>query len=135
MRVSRLSISVSCLFVFSSALVLAQEATPKAPKADVKTPEGASAKTPKAKAKPKRKAPEGPFLVKPYLQLGHTQAPGKLVLLWHAPDADAAWAAEYTTSSRPALASRQSPVGQPRRGGGCRAAPGLSRGSDGTASG
>ena len=33
------------------------------PKADVKTPEGASTKTPKAKAKPKRKAPEGPFLV------------------------------------------------------------------------
>jgi hypothetical protein len=99
MRVSRLLISVSCLFVFSSALVLAQEATPKAPRADVKTPEGALPKTPKAKAKLKRKAPEGPFLVKPYLQLGHTQAPGKLVLLWHAPDADAVWAVEYRAAA------------------------------------
>ena len=92
MRVSRLLISVSCLFVFSTALVLAQEPTPKA---DGNTPDGASTKTPKAKAKPKRKGPQGPFLVQPYLQLGHTQAAGKLVLLWHAPDADAAWTVEY----------------------------------------
>ncbi len=95
MRVSRLLISVSCLFVFSSALVWAQEATPTTRKAEVNPPEGASTKTPKAKAKPKRKAPQGPFLVQPYLQLGHTPAPGKLVLLWHAPDADAAWAVDY----------------------------------------
>jgi hypothetical protein len=95
MRISRLTISISCLFLFVSALLLAQEAPPKAPRADVKTPEGASPKTPKAKAKPKRKAPEGPFLAKPYLQLGHTQAPGKLVLDWHAPDADATWTVEY----------------------------------------
>jgi acid phosphatase type 7 len=96
MRVSCLLIFVSLFFVFSSELVLAQEATSNASKADLKTPEGLPAKTPKAKAKPKRKAPVGPFLVEPYLQLGHTQAPGKLVLHWHAPDADAAWAAEYT---------------------------------------
>jgi hypothetical protein len=41
------------------------------------------------------KANEGPFLAKPYLQLGHAQAPGKLVLMWHAADADANWAVEY----------------------------------------
>jgi hypothetical protein len=62
-------------FVFCSALVTAQTPAPQTP--------GAVAK-----------APEGPFLVKPYLQLGHTQAPGKLVLLWHAADADADWAVE-----------------------------------------
>ncbi|MDR3635822.1 MAG: metallophosphoesterase family protein [Isosphaeraceae bacterium] len=39
--------------------------------------------------------PEGPFVVKPYLQLGHTPAPDKLALLWHAPDADTAWSVEY----------------------------------------
>ena len=48
-----------------------------------------------ATAKAKVPAPEGPFLVKPYLQLGHTQAPGKLVLMWHAADADADWTVEY----------------------------------------
>ncbi len=95
MRVSRLLISVSCLFVFVSALVLAQDTPPKASRADGKTADGAATKTPKAKAKPKRKAPTGPFLVQPYLQLGHTHAPGKLVLLWHSPDVDAAWTVEY----------------------------------------
>ncbi len=76
MKASRLLILVSCLFVFASAPVSAQEAAPNAPKADVKTPRGATARTPKAR--PKRKAPEGPFLAKPYLQLGHTQARGSL---------------------------------------------------------
>ncbi len=65
------------------------------------SPDGTAPKTPKAKAKgkakakPKRKAPEGPFLAYPYLQPGHSQAPGKLVLLWHTPDSDAAWTVEY----------------------------------------
>ena len=99
MKAFCLTISVSCLFVLASALALAQEATPNASKADVKSPEVVSPKTPKAKTKPKRKAPDGPFLVKPYLQLGHTPAPGKLVLDWHAPDADAAWTAEYTAGT------------------------------------
>ena len=40
-------------------------------------------------------ATDGPFLVKPYLQLGHAPAAGKLVLMWHAADADADWAVEY----------------------------------------
>ena len=46
-------------------------------------------------SKAKVPAPEAPFLVKPYLQLGHTQATGKLVLMWHAADTDAEWAVEY----------------------------------------
>jgi hypothetical protein len=45
---------------------------------------------------------EGPFLVKPYLQLGYTQAPGKLMLLWHSADTDATWAVTY----RPGIGSR-----------------------------
>jgi hypothetical protein len=46
-------------------------------------------------ARPKVPVPDGPFLVKPYLQLGHTQATGKLVLMWHATDSDADWSVEY----------------------------------------
>jgi hypothetical protein len=44
------------------------------------------------------KAPEGPFLVKPYLQLGHVPARGALQLLWHAADADASWSVEYQSA-------------------------------------
>jgi hypothetical protein len=97
MRVARQLVLIACLLVYFSALVMAQDAKSSSPKADARTPERGTPKTPKekAKAKPKRKAPEGPFLVKPYLQLGHNPAPGKLVLLWHAPDADAAWTVEY----------------------------------------
>jgi hypothetical protein len=69
----------------------AQDATPKTPKDEANTHRETSTKAPKDEAK----APEGPFLVKPYLQLGHTQAPGKLVLMWHTADADANWAVDY----------------------------------------
>lgn len=55
-----------------------------APKAEAKAPTRAKVTT-----------PDGPFLVKPYLQLGHSQAIGKLVLVWHAADAEAEWAVEY----------------------------------------
>jgi hypothetical protein len=109
MTVSRLTLFVACHLGFASVLVLAQEAAPKASQADVKKPEAASQKTPKAKVKPKRKAPTGPFLVKPYLQLGHTQAPGKLVLHWHAPDADAAWTAEYQAGAGRPWQAAQAP--------------------------
>jgi Calcineurin-like phosphoesterase len=97
MKVSCLSIAASCLIVLSTALAWAQEEAPKAPSANETKPDGSATQKPKAKAKakPKRKAPEAPFLAYPYLQPGHTQAPGKLVLLWHAPDSDAAWAVEY----------------------------------------
>lgn len=41
------------------------------------------------------RAAEPAFLVKPYLQLGHAQAAGKLVLAWHSPDAESNWTVEY----------------------------------------
>ncbi len=84
MNVSRTWIATSLLLVIGPALARAQESTSKAKVA------GAQEKASReAAAKAKVPAPEGPFLVKPYLQLGHTQAPGKLVLVWHAADADA----------------------------------------------
>jgi hypothetical protein len=44
-------------------------------------------------------APAGPFLVKPYLQLGYDPAPGKVVVVWHAPDVDAVWTAAIRTGA------------------------------------
>jgi acid phosphatase type 7 len=88
MNVSRTLIATALLFVFGSALVPAQDAAPK--KTGVQTPRNESGQSPKAGAN----APAGPFLVKPYLQLGHTQAADKLVLMWHAPDVDALWTVE-----------------------------------------
>jgi acid phosphatase type 7 len=85
MKVSRTLIAASCLLAFCSALSRAQDA---ATRADATAPRG----VPSAAG---AKAPEGPFLVKPYLQIGHTQVPGKLVLMWHAEDVDADWAVEY----------------------------------------
>ena len=82
MRSARLLIAAAWLLVSHSAVVCAQDATRNAPSAGAK-------------------APAGPFLVKPYLQLGHTPAPGSLVLLWHAGDADAAWAVEYRSGAEP----------------------------------
>jgi acid phosphatase type 7 len=55
------------------------------------------------------KANEGPFLAKPYLQLGHAQAPGKLVLMWHAADADANWAVEYQPGTATRLQAASAP--------------------------
>ena len=49
----------------------------------------------------------GPFLATPYLQLGATPAPDALTVVWHADDADAAWAVEV-----------QAPVGSAWRAGG-----------------
>ena len=88
MIVSRTLIATAVSFLFAAALVLAQDAAPK--KSDFQTPRHESDKSPKAIAK----APEGPFLVKPYLQLGHTPEAGKLVVMWHAPDVDSAWSVE-----------------------------------------
>src|SRR6185437_10946774 len=50
---------------------------------------------PSATASGKGHTPDGPFLVKPYLQLGHAPAVGKLVLMWHAADVDADWSVAY----------------------------------------
>jgi Calcineurin-like phosphoesterase len=41
------------------------------------------------------KATESPFVAKPYLQLGHSPAPGAIALVWHSADADAAWTVEF----------------------------------------
>jgi hypothetical protein len=79
----RALISATLPVVFSSALVVAQESAPRAESRDV-------SRSLKAEAK----ASAGSFLVKPYLQLGHTQAAGKVVLMWHATDADALWTVE-----------------------------------------
>jgi hypothetical protein len=66
----------SWLIASCSALAWAQEGAPQTPK-------------------DKPKAPESPFLTKPYLQLGGSQKPGKLLLLWHAADSDSAWSVDY----------------------------------------
>jgi len=86
MKMSHALINALWPLVLCSGQVLAEDA---APKADVKSSQGASIKAPVPKA------PEGPFLVKPYLQLGHKQVAAKLVLLWHTLDTDAAWTVEY----------------------------------------
>lgn len=74
MSVSRPLTAASWLFVLCSTAVMAQDAAPKAA-------------APAAKAK----ALEGPFLVRPYLQLGHAPAAGTIQLLWHADDVEADW--------------------------------------------
>jgi hypothetical protein len=53
---------------------------------------------------------ETPFLVKPYLQLGHMPAPGKLVLVWHAADVDADWAVEYQAGTGTRWQAASSPI-------------------------
>jgi hypothetical protein len=73
--------------VIWSALVRAQE---PAHKTNANAPQTTSIKAPKAEAK----APDSPFVVKPYLQPGHSVAAGKVVLMWHAADSDSVWAVE-----------------------------------------
>jgi hypothetical protein len=90
MRVPRLWIALAGLFVFASARVLAQDATPRTTSAQAGARPDASPKKPKADVP----APAGPFLVKPYLQPGHSVAAGKVVLMWHAADTDARWAVD-----------------------------------------
>jgi len=80
MRSARLLIAAVWLLVSHSAVVCAQEAARQTPRAVANTP-------------------EGPFLVKPYLQLGHAPAGDSLILLWHAGDADGGWAVEYRSGA------------------------------------
>ncbi len=87
MNVSRTLFAATAALAFCSAFARAQDA---APRADAKAPQIAPTLAPRAAAS----APEGPFLVKPYLQLGHTQAAGKVILMWHTTDSDALWAVE-----------------------------------------
>jgi hypothetical protein len=62
-----------------------------------------------AAAHPKTAAPSGPFLARPYLQLGHAATIGTLALLWHAADSDADWSVEY----RPGPGTRWQPARAP----------------------
>jgi hypothetical protein len=87
MNVSRFLMVATWPLVCCSALVQAQES---APKTEAKTPQSTSDKSTKTEVKP----PEGPFLVKPYLQPGHSIAAGKVVLMWHTADSDSAWAVD-----------------------------------------
>jgi len=80
-------LTASWLFLFASTLASAQDAASKV----------------------ERKVPEGPFLAKPYLQLGARPAPGTLELLWHAPDADAAWTVESRAGAGAAWQAAKAP--------------------------
>jgi 3',5'-cyclic AMP phosphodiesterase CpdA len=55
-------------------------------------------------------SPSGPFIAKPYLQIGRMPSPETLQLLWHAPDAEAAWAVEYRTKKSGAWKKTDSPT-------------------------
>jgi hypothetical protein len=90
MNASRIGIAASLMLAIAPAFARAQDATSEAAKAREKTSRAATAAA-------KVQTPDGPFLAKPYLQLGHTPATGKLVLMWHAADAgaDADWSVEY----------------------------------------
>jgi acid phosphatase type 7 len=69
-------LTAACLLLFSATGVLAQDVTKNSTKVE---PELAA----------------GPFLVKPYLQLGHSQAQRQIVLVWHTPDAGSVWVVDY----------------------------------------
>ncbi len=85
MNVARRLIATAWLFVFGLAPALAQDAAPS--KTGLQAPRYESAKSPRDGAS----APAGPFLVKPYLQLGHSPEAGKIVVVWHTTDVDAVW--------------------------------------------
>jgi acid phosphatase type 7 len=61
----------------------------------VPTPSAVVAAPPQAASKES----DGAFLVKPYLQIGRTPAPGTLQLVWHASDVDGDWSVEHTTGT------------------------------------
>jgi acid phosphatase type 7 len=76
MKLSRSLISASCVLLIGVMGALSRDAT-------------------KASAIVESDAAGGPFLVKPYLQLGHKEAQRQIVLVWHANDSGGAWAVEY----------------------------------------
>ncbi|MHB1559117.1 MAG: metallophosphoesterase [Isosphaeraceae bacterium] len=89
MNAPRTWIAASLLFAAWPTLLLAQDARSQdAPRASANSPRAA---TNKAAAH----APDGPFLARPYLQLGSAPAVGKLELMWHAADTDAEWSVAY----------------------------------------
>jgi Calcineurin-like phosphoesterase len=76
MIVSRSLIAASCLLLVGTTRTSAQDA-------------------PRPPASVAPEVTQGPFLVKPYLQLGHAPQKGQLILVWHTADADAATLVEY----------------------------------------
>jgi hypothetical protein len=76
MKRRRILILVACLVVVGSLAIFAQTETLQP-----------STQQPVANT--------GPLLVKPYLQLGHIQGDGKLVLVWHTTESDSPWVVEY----------------------------------------
>ena len=128
MSARRTWIAAALMFAAGPAIVWAQDTAAGAAK-----PPGPGSRV--ASTGAKTLAPDGPFLVKPYLQLGHTQTTGKLVLIWHAADADADWSVEYRPGPGTRWQAGRGPRRPPGRGGRHRAAPGLSRGPDGPGAG
>jgi hypothetical protein len=105
MRVSRSLTVVSMAILVVSAPLAAQDA---APRTDASPAKSASVTVPRVEG-----APAGPFLVKPYLQVGHHPAAGKVVLMWHAPDAEVPWTVDVRPGAdRPWQAVAQTPSAQ-----------------------
>jgi acid phosphatase type 7 len=103
MNVCRTLMLATLPLVVGSALVHAQES---AAETKTKAALNSAVKAQKAEAK----MPDGPFLVKPYLQPGHSVAAGKVVLMWHAADSDSVWAVETRAAAdRPWQAVAKSP--------------------------
>jgi hypothetical protein len=73
---SRSLIAAMWVLLIGSNTVLAQNATQKS-------------------AKVESEVATGPLLVKPYLQLGHSQVERQMTLVWHTTDAGAAWVVDY----------------------------------------
>ena len=97
MTVIRTWIAGSSFFLCSSVL-LAQTTAPISPGVEVKEPEGLTSRIPRAELN----LSEFSFVVKPYVQLGHTPAPRTLALAWHSADIDAVWSVEF----RPGIGRR-----------------------------
>jgi 3',5'-cyclic AMP phosphodiesterase CpdA len=55
-------------------------------------------------------APGRALVVKPYLQLGRTPAPGSVTVLWHSDDADAAWSVETRAEAGGSWEKAQAPT-------------------------
>src|SRR5271166_2584756 len=76
---------------FGAAAALAQSAAPAPPRLEAH----AIGDVPQQAPKIDLKTAEPPFVVKPYLQLGHSPEQGKMMLVWHAADAESNWAVDY----------------------------------------
>jgi hypothetical protein len=77
-KLSRTLVAIACSLVVGSGLAYAQLPPSKVDNS----------------AASQLNEPAGPFVVKPYLQPGHSVEAGKVVILWHASDVDADWAVE-----------------------------------------